>query len=117
MATRRRTWQNGDTSFPLMGAGVSTYGRSLARLRARGRLSQRALARGLGLSHTLVVRIEAGTRAPASAEEVLEVARLLGASAEETDELLLGAGYWPAVFLALGPGEATLRRVAEALVR
>ena len=96
---------------------MSAYGETLARLRERRGVSQRALARGLGFSHTLVVRSEAGTRAPADPDEVRRVARLLALDADDTDELLTSAGYWPAVFIALGPNDPTLRRVAGALLQ
>jgi transcriptional regulator with XRE-family HTH domain len=89
----------------------------LARLREGRGLSQRALARGLGFSHTLVVRSEAGTRPPADAGEVLRVAGRLDLDADQTDELLMSAGYWPAAFIALGPHDPTLRRVAGALLQ
>jgi transcriptional regulator with XRE-family HTH domain len=96
---------------------VSGYGETLTRLRAGRGLSQRALARGLGFSHTLVVRSEAGRRPPADSDEVLRVAGLLALSPAETDELLTSAGYWPAVFLGVGPADPTLGRVAGALLR
>jgi transcriptional regulator with XRE-family HTH domain len=89
----------------------------LVRLRKGRGLSQRALARGLGFSHTLVVRSEAGTRAPGDADEILRVAGLLELDADQADELLMSAGYWPAVFIALGPRDPTLRRLAGALLQ
>jgi transcriptional regulator with XRE-family HTH domain len=95
----------------------STYAALLVRARRRSGVSQRALARGLGVSHTLVVRSEAGTRPPAGVGEVLRIADLLGLGQEERDELLTAAGYWPSEFLALGHSDTTLRSVAAALGR
>jgi transcriptional regulator with XRE-family HTH domain len=104
--------------FPRRGrARGSAYGAALSRARAGRGVSQRTLAGGLGVSHTLVVRSEAGVRAPADADEVLRIAGLLGLGPDETDELLTAAGYWPAVFLALGHGDPTLRALADALSR
>jgi transcriptional regulator with XRE-family HTH domain len=104
--------------LPLTGeAGAAAYGAALGRARAAQGVSQRTLARGLGVSHTLVVRSEAGARPPADVDEVLRVAELLGLGPEERDELLVAAGYWPAVFLALGHADPTLRALADALSR
>jgi hypothetical protein len=96
---------------------VPTYGPTLERLMAAHGVSKRALARGLGISHTLVVRSAVGERPPADADEVLRTAAALGLGADESDELLVSAGYWPAAFMALGPGDATLRKLAGALSR
>jgi transcriptional regulator with XRE-family HTH domain len=97
---------------------VLTYGATLERLRTAHGVSKRALARDLGLSsHTLVVRSEAGERPPADADEVLRYAAALGLDPDETDELLTSAGYWPVAFMSLGPGDATLRKLAGALNR
>jgi transcriptional regulator with XRE-family HTH domain len=96
---------------------VPAYGSTLERLREARGVSKRALARGLGLSHPRVVRSAAGERPPADADEVLRTAAALGLDQEETDELLTSAGYWPAVFMALGPRDATLRKLAGALSR
>ncbi|HEY3078708.1 MAG TPA: helix-turn-helix transcriptional regulator [Chloroflexota bacterium] len=104
--------------FPASGrASATAYAAALCRARTRRGVSQRTLARGLGVSHTLVVRSEAGVRPPADVGEVLRVVDLLGLDPEETDELLTAAGYWPAVFLGLGHGDPTLRALADALTR
>ena len=56
---------------------MAEYGATLERLLSARGVSKRALARGLGLSHTLVVRSAAGDRPPADADEVLRTAALL----------------------------------------
>lgn len=95
---------------------MADYAATLARLRSMRGVTTRALAAGMGWSsHTFVVRSEAGERAPADAEEVLRVARVLGLGSDETDELLTSAGFWPEVYLAVGPDDPTLRRMADAL--
>jgi transcriptional regulator with XRE-family HTH domain len=89
----------------------------LARFRNGAGLSQRALARGMGFSLSLVQRSEAGERPPANAGEVLRIADVLGLETAQTDALLISAGHWPRVFLELGPEDSTLRTVAAALLR
>ena len=94
---------------------MSSYAELLRSLRQKSGLSQRGLAREIGLNPTLVNRSEAGDRPPADTAEVADIARALGLAAAERDQLLASAGYWPAVFLALGPGDPTLYCVADAL--
>jgi transcriptional regulator with XRE-family HTH domain len=100
---------------PGVGAvGSSPYG-ELLRAYREPRMKQRPLARAVGLNPTLLNRSEKGTRQPADAQEVLAIAAALDLSADERDRLLAAAGYWPAVFQALGPGDLTLRAVAVVL--
>jgi transcriptional regulator with XRE-family HTH domain len=94
--------------------GAPTYG-ELLRAYREPRMRQRPLARAVGLSPTLLNRSEKGTRQPAGPGEVLAIAGALGLSADERDRLLAAAGYWPAVFQALGPGDLTMRAVAVVL--
>ena len=95
-------------------SGAPTYG-ELLRTYREPRMKQRPLARAVGLSPILLNRSEKGTRQPAGSEEVLAIAGALGLSADERDRLLAAAGYWPAVFQALGPGDPTIRAVAAVL--
>jgi transcriptional regulator with XRE-family HTH domain len=94
---------------------VESYGEALRRLRQARGMSQRALARAVGLNPTLINRSEAGDRPPQGPAEVAAIAQALRLTPAEHDLLLARAGYWPAVFLAVGPSDPTLRAVAEAL--
>jgi transcriptional regulator with XRE-family HTH domain len=94
---------------------MESYAELLKRYRLKSGISQRALAREIGLNPTLVNRSEAGDRPPSGTDEVAAISRALGLTTEERDRLLASAGHWPAVFLALGPGDETLRAVADAL--
>lgn len=94
---------------------MDAYGNALRQYRQGRGISQRALAREIGLNPTLVNRSEAGDRGPGSPDEVASIARALKLTASEHDHLLVLAGYWPAAFLALGPADPTLRAVARAL--
>jgi len=107
----RRRWKGTEAQR----GRVDSYGELLRRFRLARGISQRALARGIGLNPTLVNRSEAGDRAPAGPSEIAATARALGLSDEEHDRLLGSAGYWPAAFLAVGAGDRTLRAVALAL--
>ena len=94
---------------------MESYGELIKQFRATRGMSQRALAREVGLNPTLVNRSEAGDRAPAGPAEIAATARALGLSPEQHDRLLASAGYWPAVFLTVGASDRTLRAVALAL--
>ena len=102
------------TAAGMADADPSAYG-ELLRAYREPRMKQRPLARAVGLNPTLLYRSEKGTRQPADADEVLVIADALGLSADERDRLLAAAGYWPAVFQALGPGDLTRRAVAVVL--
>jgi transcriptional regulator with XRE-family HTH domain len=91
------------------------YGRRLGRLRASRGLSGYALARAAGLHPNLLARSEAGTRRAEGPDEIDALARALSLTAEERDELLVAAGFWPSAFLALGHADPTLRALADAL--
>jgi Helix-turn-helix domain len=95
--------------------GESAYAAVLRRQLDRSALSPSAVARGAGLHHQLLARSLRGTRLPDSPDEVRALARALGLPGPALDELLEAAGYWPASFLALGTGDATLRALADAL--
>lgn len=94
---------------------MPSYAELLRSFRQKSGLSQRALAREIGLNPTLVNRSEAGDRPASDTTEISSIARALGLTAAERDELLASAGYWSAAFLALGPGDPTLKCVADAL--
>jgi hypothetical protein len=46
---------------------------------------------------------------------VLALAAALGLDPGRRDDLLVSAGFWPLAFYRLGPADATMRAVAEAL--
>jgi transcriptional regulator with XRE-family HTH domain len=94
---------------------MESYGEVLKQFRLARGMSQRALARDVGLNPTLINRSEAGDRAPSGPEEIAAAARALGLTPEEHDRLLASAGYWPAAFLAIGATDRTLRAVAVTL--
>ena len=81
----------------------------------RAGLSLRALAARAAINHTLLVRSEAGTRPPASPDEVLALSQGLGLTPVDRDALLAAAGYWPGDLVTLGPSDPTLRDVAHLL--
>jgi hypothetical protein len=93
----------------------SSYPTLLKAYRLRAGLSLRALAASAAISHTLLVRSEAGARPPASAREVLALAAGLGLSPADRDSLLGSAGLWPGAFLSLGPADPTLLAVVRLL--
>lgn len=83
--------------------------------RERRGLAQRALARAAQINPAIISRMESGDRGPSGPPQVLAIARALGLAAEEADALLASAGFWPQVYLALGPGDPTLRAAARVL--
>ncbi len=91
------------------------YGTLLRSFRERAATSQRALARDVEISHTLLNRCELGSRVPASAEEVERVADALRLGDADRDRLLGAAGYWPSAYLELGPHDPTVRALVLAL--
>jgi transcriptional regulator with XRE-family HTH domain len=98
-----------------MSEAAESYGVLLRRMREQAGVSQRSLGQVVGVSHTLLNRSESGSRLPAGPEEVRRIGGALHLTSDETDQLLAAAGFWPAAFLELGPGDRTLRLVAEAL--
>ncbi len=81
---------------------------------ARG-LSQRALARAARINPAIANRLESGERGPSGPDQVRAIAVALGLDAEQSDRLLGAAGFWPDVYLRVGPGDPTLLRVAQLL--
>ena len=94
---------------------MALYGDLLKKLRLGRGMAQRALAREIGLNPTLVNRSEAGDRPPSGPNEIAAIGRALKLTDRELDELLASAGYWPAAFVSMGPGDPTLYAVATAL--
>jgi hypothetical protein len=92
---------------------TGAYGELLRALR-RG-TSATVIQRAAGLHPTQLKRTEQGSRSPEGPDEVLAVARAIGASPEERDRMLEAAGYWPAAFIELGRDDPTLRALAAAL--
>ncbi len=81
---------------------------------ARG-LSQRALARAARINPAIANRLESGERGPSGPDQVRAIAAALGLDAEQSDRLLGAAGFWPDVYLRVGPDDPTLLRVAQLL--
>lgn len=70
------------------------FRRLLKRHREARRWSQERLAHEAEMDHSLVSRLESGQRAP-TREAVDKLARGLTLSAEQKDQLLIAAGYFP----------------------
>lgn len=81
---------------------------------ARG-MSQRALARAARINPAIANRLENGERGPSGPDQVRAIATALGLDAEQSDRLLGAAGFWPDVYLRVGPDDRTLLRVAQLL--
>ncbi|MGH2460219.1 MAG: helix-turn-helix domain-containing protein [Chloroflexota bacterium] len=89
----------------------------LKQLRQASGLSQRALARAAAINPAIANRLESGDRGPSGPDQVRAIARALGLDPNRSDQLLGAAGFWPDVFLRVGPGDPTLLRVARLLAR
>lgn len=94
---------------------MSEFSQVLRTCREQSHLSQRALSQAAGVNQAIISRLESGDRTPSGAEQVLAIARALNLDRPTTDTLLGSAGYWPQVYLRLGPQDQTLRAVAEIL--
>lgn len=94
---------------------MSEFSRLLRACREQSHLSQRALSQATGINQAIISRLESGDRTPSSAEQVLAITRVLNLDRSASDTLLGSAGYWPRVYLLLGPQDQTLRAVAEIL--
>ena len=94
---------------------VAPFALRLKAFRAAAGLTQRALARASAINSAIISRMESADRGPSGPEQVLAIARALALSPEQTDALLTSAGFWPAVFLSVGPQDETLLRVAQVL--
>jgi len=73
---------------------MATFADLLRTFRVTRGLSQARLARRAQLDHSYLSRLEAGTRVP-SRDTVLQLCTALRLSLDETDALLIAAGYTP----------------------
>jgi transcriptional regulator with XRE-family HTH domain len=85
------------------------------RWRERAGLSQNALARRMDVNPAYVNRLEHGGRGAGNRALVEAAAAALALDAGERDTLLAAAGHWPTTLVELGPGDPTLRLVADLL--
>jgi len=74
---------------------MNEFGILLRQFRKRVRLTQKELAERTGLSFNHLNQIEKGKRSAPRREKVLGLSRELGLSTDETDKLLIAAGYAP----------------------
>jgi transcriptional regulator with XRE-family HTH domain len=94
---------------------MSDFGELLREYRSARGLGQRALARASEINPAIINRFESGERLPSGPEQVNAIARALALDSLQTDRLLSSAGFWPAVYLAVGPQDQTLLKVARLL--
>lgn len=94
---------------------MPTFADLLRTYREQRRLPQRTVSQTSGVNQALISRFETGDRLPSGPEQVLAMSDALRLAPEEADALLAAAGYWPRVYVALGPGDPTLLTVAQVL--
>jgi transcriptional regulator with XRE-family HTH domain len=94
---------------------MSTLGHLLRRYRQRGGLSVNALARAVGIDGSYISRLENEQREPPRRPIVDSLARALGLGREDTNRLLVAAGYVPEGLLALGAWDGALQDVLDVL--
>lgn len=85
----------------------------LTQARKNRGLSQNSLARAVGINASHLNRIERGLRNPPSRDIVLALAQVLTMNQEETNLLLVSAGYAPEYIdgvVSISPGKTELRR-------
>ncbi|MDA8219815.1 MAG: helix-turn-helix transcriptional regulator [Dehalococcoidales bacterium] len=97
------------------GKGGSEFAQLLKALREASGLSQRALARAAQINPAIISRMEGGERGPSGPAQVFAIARALSLGQQDTDALLASAGFWPGVYLQVGPDDPTLLAVARTL--
>src|SRR5262249_19704772 len=95
--------------------GMEEFAALLTRWRERAGLSQNALARRMGVNPAYVNRLEHGGRGASNRALVESAAAALDLSAPERYTLLAAAGHWPTALATLGPGDVSLRLVADIL--
>jgi transcriptional regulator with XRE-family HTH domain len=83
--------------------------------REQARLSQRALAQVTNINQAIISRFESGDRGPSGAEQVLAIIKALELDQARADALLSSAGYWPQVYVSIGPNDPTLFTIARLL--
>ncbi|MHB1132951.1 MAG: helix-turn-helix domain-containing protein [Chloroflexota bacterium] len=98
-----------------MESELSGFAVALKEYRETAGLSQRALARAANVDAAVISRMEAGDRGPSGAAQVLALADALNLSQGATDDLLSSAGFWPEIYLKVGPRDETLMTVANLL--
>lgn len=106
-----------------------TFGQRIRQLRQARGLTQRDLAKKAGISYAYVSKLETGSMSPPRHRVIQSLARVLGASDKETDELFGLAGKIPHDLLSrvdadtiralrsLGSGSGRGRRLAARLGR
>jgi transcriptional regulator with XRE-family HTH domain len=83
--------------------------------REQAHLSQRSLAQATNINQAIISRFESGDRGPSGPEQVLAIIRALDLDQLRADALLSSAGYWPQVYVTLGPKDPTLLAAAQLL--
>jgi transcriptional regulator with XRE-family HTH domain len=83
--------------------------------REQARLSQRALAQATNINQAIISRFESGNRGPSGPDQVLAIITALSLDQARADALLSSAGYWPRVYVTLGPDDPTLFAIAQLL--
>lgn len=78
------------------------FGKLLEKFRKRSKVSQKELARILGLDSTYLSKIENAKRNPPSRDVALEIAKTFDLNESETDEFLTSANYSPQTLFDLG---------------
>jgi transcriptional regulator with XRE-family HTH domain len=95
---------------------MAAFGELLKNLREERGLSQRALARAAQINPAIISRMESGDRGPSGPAQVRAIASALDLDGAQTDQLLVSAGYFPLVYLDLGPDDETVLAVARTLL-
>ena len=78
------------------------FGLLLSKFRKKAILSQKELARIVGLDPTYLSKIEHNQRKPPDRSVVIEIANTLELRENEIDQLLVSAGYQPQTLFDLG---------------
>src|SRR5512133_1590228 len=86
----------------------------LRRWRDNRGVSQKALARLVGLSASMIALLEVGDRRP-TREQILRIAAALSLGSKDTDELLLSGGQLPSVYDRTSPSDPDLMLFADVL--
>ncbi len=94
---------------------MGRFGELLRQYRERAGISQNALGKRTGIHPSMINRMESGEREPARREQIEALARGLGLTPSETDELLAAAGQLPTAIERLGAGHPLLVLVATVL--
>jgi transcriptional regulator with XRE-family HTH domain len=95
--------------------GLMTFGELLRTFRTQAQLSQRAMAQASGIDQAVISRFEAGDRGPSGPAQVEALIAALRLNDHDASALLGSAGYWPRMYVELGPDDRTLRAVVRLL--